>query len=216
MEFLPLFVALLGSTGVIGLLTLAIQFSRRARLARAIREGVKATAAVDEGSHSRRVLQQAIEMDVMRLAMTSIVSLRPTFWYFFWGITIAVAVALASAGLAIMLEVDLKGVIPMRSDTRTDALWIVIGLTAFMAYVAIGVLVVNWTILKQRERQVAAQIVKSSPEVVTRGIWRDARMAVIDVIDDQKLAQLEEESSPRPGPRPKKKKRGAAERADSR
>ncbi|WP_449408810.1 hypothetical protein [Microbacterium maritypicum] len=71
MEWTPLLAVIVGSTGIIGAVAAAVQLSRRARLRRSIKAASKAAESVAESSQTRELLQQAIEMDTLRLAAGS-------------------------------------------------------------------------------------------------------------------------------------------------
>lgn len=74
MEWTPLLAVIVGSTGIVGAVAAAVQLSRRARLVRSIKAATKAAESVAESSQTRAVLQQAIEMDTLRLAAGSIIT----------------------------------------------------------------------------------------------------------------------------------------------
>lgn len=171
MELVPLAVAVLGSTGVIGILTATVQLTRRARLTRAISAAARIADQAAPGSSTRLVLQQAIEMDMLRLAAVSIIKIRgrePVVWT---GILVLLSSSLIIVSVAATVGLIDAQVPPWAAWAPTqDSVvrrWFVFAVMA--TYVAgIGaVLGMSLSLYRAREEFVTAAMLEQHPPVVT-------------------------------------------------
>lgn len=72
-QLIALIVAFVGSSGIVGALTLAVQHSRAVRLRRSIREGLELATSLEIESRPSAALRAAATLDAYRLAAMSLV-----------------------------------------------------------------------------------------------------------------------------------------------
>lgn len=184
MEWTPLLAVIVGSTGIIGAVAAAVQLSRRARLGRSIKAATKAAESVAGSSQTRELLQQAIEMDVLRLAAGSIitVSARSLMLHIAFLAAPVISFAVAAAGGALGL---LESEAPWAVDPGVVT-WMGIIMT-FTWVVAVTSLMHQFTtVYRLREEWVSAAILAQSPPVRTPRMrsaaasWRAEQGPAID------------------------------------
>lgn len=72
-QIVAIIVAVIGSSGIVGALTLAIQHSRAVRLRRSIREALDLATALENETRAAGALRTAAKLDAYRLAAMSLV-----------------------------------------------------------------------------------------------------------------------------------------------
>jgi hypothetical protein len=98
--WIALIAAFVGSSGIIGGLTLAVQHSRASRLRRSIREALELADAFGDQMRPRHALTAAATMDAYRLASMSLMGLRSRAVSRMVILIVALMVALVFAGFA--------------------------------------------------------------------------------------------------------------------
>lgn len=174
MEWTPLLAVILGSTGVIGAIAAAIQLSRRARLTRSIKAATKAAESVAESSRTRAALQQAIEMDTLRLAASSIITIRPGALTLHIAFLAAPVIAISGAALGQTL-----GIIQSKAPYEIDSVvlnWSGIIMMLIWLTVIVSLISQVTAVYRMREEWVAAAIVAQNPPVVTSRLQQTARL----------------------------------------
>lgn len=170
-------VAVLGSTGLIGILTASLQLSRRSRLKRSIQTATEIADSIAPGSLARKALQQAIETDVLRLAAMSMVELRARTRYMITMVLVMFGFAVG-VGLVVFLTFpdEALGTFLFRytMGAAEDVLpwearfaaWIV-GL-GVVAYASMFVVLLDQLIRRERERIVNDALLNSGASIMTR------------------------------------------------
>lgn len=176
MEWIPVLVALIGSTGIIGALTAGLQLSRRARLRRSIRDNREALEAATDEQILRQTLQPAIDLDSLRLAATSIITLRARQWFIVWSSLITFAAGIAMGLIARAIGIDMT-VITFGPSLPREWTFLVLSMTVCLGL--IGFLSLSFFLQSARERYVAAQMAKAhevdTPNVPARNKSRNPR-----------------------------------------
>ena len=173
MEWTPLLAVIIGSTGIVGAIAAAVQLSRRARLTRSIKAATKVAESVAESSRTRAVLQQAIEMDTLRLAASSIITIHPGTLTLHIGFLVAPIIAFSGAALGQSVGV-IRSDVPYEIDS-TVLTWTGIIMTLIWLMAIVSLINQVTSVYRMREHWVAAEIVAQGPPVVTHrlvGIMR--------------------------------------------
>ncbi|MEI3848624.1 MULTISPECIES: hypothetical protein [unclassified Microbacterium] len=96
--WIALIAAVVGSSGLIGGLTLMVQHSRAARLRRSVRESLELSSAFSDGERPRHALHAAASLDAYRLAAMSLMQIGGRAMSMFIWLLIGLALALVVMG----------------------------------------------------------------------------------------------------------------------
>lgn len=178
--------SVVGSTGVIGVITASVQLSRRARLKRSIAAAREVAGAVVADSRTRRVLQQAIETDILRLAAMSMVTLNIRVRLY---ATVFVSALLGSVLLSWVLwitDVSIRSLLPWLGEgsSRETPMSTLATAALFMIMIVVpGAILVDVDLQRKRERVVVSALVQvvgivETPEIrsykIEQSEWRRA------------------------------------------
>lgn len=163
MEWTPLLAVIVGSTGLIGAVAAAVQLSRRARLMRSIKAATKAAESVAESSQTRAVLQQAIEMDTLRLAAGSIITYPTRLLILHLGLVVAPIAAFAASWIGGSLGI-LRTKAPFAFDPAIGE-WTGIILSGVWLLAMGGLMGQVAAVYQLREEWVASAILGQRPPV---------------------------------------------------
>lgn len=168
----------MGTTGVIGVVTASVQLSRRARLRRSIAAARDASALLAPESPNRRVLQQAIEIDVLRLAAMSLIGFTARLRYLAIAFLVASLASMASLVVLKLSGIDLASIAPFPTSLDAQPFLVRLGAIALVVVFLIGLpgaLIVDFWMQMQRESLVAEQMTKNVGIVMTPDLLRYQR-----------------------------------------
>lgn len=150
MEDIPwiaLIAAVVGSSGLVGGLTLMVQHSRAARLRRSVRESLELSSAFGEGERPRHALHAAASLDAYRLAAMSLMQIGGRAMSMFIWLLIGLALALVVMGWG------LASLVGDGATTFGLPMWILL-IAYGLAYALALAFVLDQAIRRRRDRMV--------------------------------------------------------------
>lgn len=162
--------SVIGSTGVIGVITASVQLSRRARLKRSIAAAREVADAVAADSRTRRVLQQAIETDILRLAAMSMVTLTVRVRLYAYTFIAALAASVVLSLVLWLMDISISSLLPWvaEGDVTTTPLSTLSATAVFtFCLVVPGAILLDLDLQSNRERLVVASLIRTNGLVET-------------------------------------------------